>query len=1068
MANINDVINGLKTKYNITNSTTEQELLELLNVVTVDEINAIKATSVIPLPNVVKGSPQELKERFVKIVSDEQRGIANVINTRMGLLRIFLAAYMTLEAQRLGDKVNFTDIIDSLVSEATDKALSAKQGKVLKDLIDTLTVGTDRLVDGSVSESKLASNSVSEAKIKAGAITTDKLADDSVSNDKVKVNAIHTRNIKNGDITFDKLAQEVINYIDGIASGNSIYRGNYESVEDLPTGALIHNNDYAYVTIEVEDEETHEINPELARYKYSEGEWAFEYIIPNTSFSADEWEAIKSGITSTLVNKLKGIETGAQVNVQSDWNESDNTKDEYIKNKPNVVTTDTAQEISQDKTFNGAKIKFKNSAIDIWDIRKNGSTLEINRDNTVMMQLLTNIIKLRTLVPISDDETLGNTNNKWKDIWFSGSLKDGTNELSLAQLKSAYDKALSALQSHQDISGKLDKTSTANSLYANGVNGQIMVGFGMGANGGKIPQRDSDGQINVPTTPTNNEHAVSKKYVDDNIATETTRATSQENKALYHLGAYDIVNGNVITRRTGHATEKDFTEPKTSNTGRTFYTLDGKICDSTLNIINNLGYVNVGTNDWWNNSGLDNTRGFITYDAATGTLVVLPPVNTMPSGLNIQFTLPSSVQYTEKIIKDQPLCSLDATGSQFISNEWRKQLNNCAGGITSISKGYAGNGDLNAAGYGVSILSDNSFSFYRGSPSNASYMNIGLGFANFRKMLKPNTKYRLRVVGAMFQDVHINVNDSTTVQTNNLYSQNTVYINKTFMTPSTVDSFGVELITAFKSETITTTTCRIMISEGDGIYTDEDYNASKYITNDEAKLLQEESKRVNNVLAGVTRTYGVEVNFDTGVTYGSSSNHSVMDFDVKGSTTYYLKKASGGTYRVAFYKDTTYLGWTNITESIAFTTPANCNWARISLYYVDITPTLSAGGAIVHEIDLANGWGAIVSQNTMAIRYSKIGDLRMLFCSFDGYHISQIGETIYTVDFTTHPELAHSRTLRCVTGGDFISGTNTLGRISVNIDFRASGEIVAIPQIDNQATGSCDILLYGDSMIWFI
>ena len=37
------------------------------------------------------------------------------------------------------------------------------------------------------------------------------------------------------------------------------------------------------------------------------------------------------------VTKLNSIEAGAEVNVQSDWNETDTTSDAYIKNKPNIV-----------------------------------------------------------------------------------------------------------------------------------------------------------------------------------------------------------------------------------------------------------------------------------------------------------------------------------------------------------------------------------------------------------------------------------------------------------------------------------------------------------------------------------------------------------------------------------------------------------------------------------------------------------------------------------------------------------------------------------------------------------
>lgn len=42
--------------------------------------------------------------------------------------------------------------------------------------------------------------------------------------------------------------------------------------------------------------------------------------------------------TTSEKTKLSGIETGAQVNVQSDWGQTDNTADDYIKNKPTIPT----------------------------------------------------------------------------------------------------------------------------------------------------------------------------------------------------------------------------------------------------------------------------------------------------------------------------------------------------------------------------------------------------------------------------------------------------------------------------------------------------------------------------------------------------------------------------------------------------------------------------------------------------------------------------------------------------------------------------------------------------------
>ena len=42
--------------------------------------------------------------------------------------------------------------------------------------------------------------------------------------------------------------------------------------------------------------------------------------------------------TTAEKNKLAGIATGAEVNVQSDWNQTDTTKDDFIKNKPTLGT----------------------------------------------------------------------------------------------------------------------------------------------------------------------------------------------------------------------------------------------------------------------------------------------------------------------------------------------------------------------------------------------------------------------------------------------------------------------------------------------------------------------------------------------------------------------------------------------------------------------------------------------------------------------------------------------------------------------------------------------------------
>lgn len=62
--------------------------------------------------------------------------------------------------------------------------------------------------------------------------------------------------------------------------------------------------------------------------------------------------------TSTDKNKLAGIAAGAEVNVQSDWNETNTASDSYIKNKPIIPTK--ISDLINDSTFEDANNKTTN------------------------------------------------------------------------------------------------------------------------------------------------------------------------------------------------------------------------------------------------------------------------------------------------------------------------------------------------------------------------------------------------------------------------------------------------------------------------------------------------------------------------------------------------------------------------------------------------------------------------------------------------------------------------------------------------------------------------------------
>jgi len=81
----------------------------------------------------------------------------------------------------------------------------------------------------------------------------------------------------------------------------------------------------------------------------------------------------KSLMSTAEHNKLDGIESGAQKNVQSDWDQNDSSKDDFIKNKPTIPPTIIVDsELSRTST-NPVENKVVKAAI---DTKANSSDLD--------------------------------------------------------------------------------------------------------------------------------------------------------------------------------------------------------------------------------------------------------------------------------------------------------------------------------------------------------------------------------------------------------------------------------------------------------------------------------------------------------------------------------------------------------------------------------------------------------------------------------------------------------------------------------------------------------------------
>ena len=84
-----------------------------------------------------------------------------------------------------------------------------------------------------------------------------------------------------------------------IATNTANFAGTFTSESAFPPVAT--NNDYLF--LDTVDEEGNKI---FKRYKYAAdtSRWAYEYTLNNSSFTAAQWAAIQSGITSEIVNDI--------------------------------------------------------------------------------------------------------------------------------------------------------------------------------------------------------------------------------------------------------------------------------------------------------------------------------------------------------------------------------------------------------------------------------------------------------------------------------------------------------------------------------------------------------------------------------------------------------------------------------------------------------------------------------------------------------------------------------------------------------------------------------------------
>lgn len=158
----------------------------------------------------------------------------------------------------------------------------AKSGSNIQLLFDGKVVAT-------VADSNTTYKAMTQAQANAGTATTGLLISPSVLKNAIEK---HTE---------DKATIDFVN--SSVQTATAAFKGTHKSLEELQAVEGADQNDYGYV---VETDAAG--NKVVRRYKYVDGAgWQWEYDLNTTGFTAEEWQAVKSGINPELVQKLRSL-----------------------------------------------------------------------------------------------------------------------------------------------------------------------------------------------------------------------------------------------------------------------------------------------------------------------------------------------------------------------------------------------------------------------------------------------------------------------------------------------------------------------------------------------------------------------------------------------------------------------------------------------------------------------------------------------------------------------------------------------------------------------------------------
>ena len=234
--------------------------------------------------------PKELLDRIDNLEAEDiiLHGAISDLGTALGIETSEREAADTALSTAISNEATARRTADDTLAEAISSEATARQ---TADENLSTAIGNEATARANADSALDTRVTAIEGKIPAAATTQNQLADKDFVNSSIATNTATFRGTYNliTDLNLTTAATE-----------------NQVAAALASTVVTAENNDYSFVQVPTSDSDPTEI-ARVDRYKYNGTAWEYEYSLNNSSFTAAQWAAINSGITSEAVAKLTNL-----------------------------------------------------------------------------------------------------------------------------------------------------------------------------------------------------------------------------------------------------------------------------------------------------------------------------------------------------------------------------------------------------------------------------------------------------------------------------------------------------------------------------------------------------------------------------------------------------------------------------------------------------------------------------------------------------------------------------------------------------------------------------------------